>query len=131
MADAPKTNSARYMVGVLIVASIIVLTIKPAGLDVAKLAGVILAAVTVLPVFYWLTKRIRSGNPRQVLLTFVVGFFYKLIVLMAGIWLGLTVAGWEMTGYVSSCLAFVFAFQVCESLYFWAHREVLTKSENA
>jgi len=119
------------MVSVLVIASIIVLTVRPAGLDIAKVAGVILAAVTVLPVFYWLTRRIKSGNPSQVLFTFVAGFLYKLIVLMAGIWLGLTVAGWEMTGFVASCLAFVFAFQVCESLYFWAHREVLTKSENA
>jgi len=131
MTDAPKTKPARYMAVVLVIASIIVLAVRPPGINLSKLAGVALAAATVLPVFYWLAKRIGNGNPKQVLLTFVVGFFYKLIILMAGIWLGLTVAGWEMTGFVASCLAFVFAFQVCESLYFWAHREVLTKSENA
>lgn len=116
------------MAVVLIVAAIITLAVEPPGINFVKIAGVILAAVTVLPVFFLLAKRIKSGSPKKVLAAFVVGFFYKLIVLMAGIWLGLSKAGWEVAGYTASCLAFVFAFQVCESLYFWANREVLNRA---
>ena len=109
------------MAVVLIVAAIVTLAVEPAGINFVKIAGVVLAAVTVLPIFFLLAKRIKSGSPKKVLATFVVGFFYKLIVLMAGIWLGLSKVGWEVASFTASCLAFVFAFQVCESLYFWAN----------
>ena len=122
-------KAGRYMVGVLILALAVTLAVGNAGLDIDKIAGIGLASLTVLPVFYILIRAMRSRETKTVLKTFIGGFFYKLIVLMAGIWLGLVKAGWDVTDFTVGCLSFVFAYQVCESLYFWVNREIVNQSQ--
>ncbi len=121
-------RSGGYMAMALILALLITLAAGRPGLDNAKIAGIVLASLVVLPVFFLLVRAMRSNNFKRVLKIFVGGFFYKLIVLVAGVWLGLAKIGWETAAFTVSCLVFVFAYQVCESLYFWLNKEVLNRS---
>jgi len=88
------------------------------GISEAKVTGWILAVVAFLPVFMILVKKMRSGSPNEVLGVFIGGFFFKLFILGAGIWWGIKVAGFPMIEFSASCLAFLVAFQIIESLYF-------------
>lgn len=116
------------MAVVLAGAATVTLTVGEPVLNLYKAAGLGLAMITVLPVFFMLIRAMNGGDTKKILKTFVVGFFFKLIVLLAGIWLGLAKAGWEITSFTVSCLAFVFAFQICESIYFWVKKDILDRA---
>jgi len=120
-----------YMAALIVSAAVVTIVVGGPGLDLIKAAGILLAALTVLPVFALLVRAIRSGDSKRVLKTFVGGFLFKLIVLIVGVWWGVSRAGWDVTRFTVSCLSFVFAFQVCESIYFWAYREILSKDNSA
>ncbi|MDP8239851.1 MAG: hypothetical protein P9X24_12240 [Candidatus Hatepunaea meridiana] len=116
-------KSSKYMAAVLIGAAIITFFVGDLGINLVKLAGIVLASLAVLPVFFLLVLAMRSGEMKRIMITFVGGFFFKLGVLLFGVWWALTKSGWELISFTVSCLVFVFAFQVCESLYFWANKE--------
>lgn len=108
---------------IIIVALVAALVIGHPGLRLDKVFGLLLASLAVFPVFALLVKIKRTGSPNLFLGVFVAGFFYKLIVLLVGIWLGVTRSGWDLIDFTFSCLVFMFAFQICESLYFWTKKE--------
>ncbi len=122
---ALMTKAYVYMAVVLVGAAAVTLTVGEPVLNLHKAAGLGLAMVTVLPVFFMLIRAMNTAETRKVLIIFVGGFFFKLIVLLIGIWLGLAKVGWEITSFTVGCLAFVFAFQICESIYFWAKKDYL------
>jgi len=117
------SNIYIYMAVVLIIAIITVLMIGHQGFGVVKLAGLLLATLAVIPVFAILIKTKSAGRSNLFLGVFVAGFFYKLIILIAGIWWVISKIGWDSIDFTVSCLAFMFAFQICESLYFWGKKE--------
>ena len=117
-----------YMAVVVAGAAAVTLTVGEPLLNLHKAAGLGLAMITVLPVFFMLIRAMSGGDTKKILRTFVIGFFFKLIVLLAGIWLGLAKSGLEITSFTVGCLAFVFAFQICESIYFWVKKDTLDRA---
>ncbi|NQU06532.1 MAG: hypothetical protein HQ568_10595, partial [Calditrichaeota bacterium] len=62
----------------------------------------------------------KAVKTKQLLAVFVGGFLYKLIILLIGIWWATARAGMDTMDFAVSCMAFMIAFQISESLYFWA-----------
>lgn len=122
------TKSYVYMAAVLAGAVAVTLAVGEPVLNLHKAAGLGLAMVTVLPVFFMLIHAMNTGETTRILIIFFGGFLFKLIILLAGIWLGVGKLDLEMTSFTVGCLAFVFAFQICESLYFWLKKTSLMKS---
>lgn len=116
------------MIALVSLAIIIVFFVGRPGFDLSKIAGMGLAIITVIPVLILLVRAMKAGDGNQVLITFGIGFFIKLVILLLGVWLGVSKAGFDLTTYVASCLTFVFAFQVCESIYFWANKESINST---
>ena len=108
-----------FMAAALAGAALITVVVKPPGVGLDKVAGVLLAAAAVLPVFLLLKRAMASGSTNRVLGVFVGGFLFKLVFILAGVWFAVSRAGLDMVGFTVSCLAFLFVLQVCEALYFW------------
>jgi len=113
-------NVYSYIAIILIVSVIAVFLVGHQGIGTTKLAGIVLAALAVLPVFGLLIRAKKAVKPKQLLAIFVGGFFFKLIILLIGIWWATTRTGMDTIDFVISCMAFMIAFQISESLYFWA-----------
>jgi len=90
--------------------------------SIPKVVGAALAFLSFLPVFYLLRSALRKGDANVVLGTFVGGFFFKLVLLLFGVWAGVKLARWPINGIMVSILSFIFAFQVIEALYFWSRQ---------
>ena len=116
-------NIYSYIAIILIVSVVAVFLVGHQGMGTAKLAGLVLAALAVLPVFGLLIRAKKAVKSKQMLTVFVGGFLYKLIILLFGIWWATTRAGMDVTDFVVSCMAFMIAFQISESLYFWASKK--------
>ena len=120
MSEEAGSRGSSYIAFVLLIGMAITMSIGKPVFNLTKLAGICLAAITVIPGFLYLRKMKRTGDTKAVLKALIGGFLYKLVVLLIGVWLALSKAGLDTTNFVVSCLVFVFAFQVCESLFFWA-----------
>ncbi len=104
--------------GLLVAAAAVSLLTGRPGVNEAKVTGLLLALAAFVPVFMMLLKAMRSGSTNEVLGTFVGGCFFKLLVLGVGIWWGIKKAGYPMFDFSLTCLSFLVAFQIIESLYF-------------
>ncbi|MCF7810737.1 hypothetical protein K9N50_07080 [bacterium] len=113
----------KYISIILIFSVVLVYFLGHTGIGTVKIAGIILATLTVLPVFGLLIKFNKAGNPKLLLGTFVGGFFYKLVVLLVGIWWATSKAGLDTIDFAVSCLTFMIAYQISESLYFWTQKK--------
>ncbi len=113
-------NIYSYIAIILIVSVVTVFLVGHQGIGTAKLSGIFLAALAILPVFGLLIRAKKAVKPKQLLAIFVGGFLYKLIILLIGIWWATARAGMDTIDFVISCMAFMIAFQISESLYFWA-----------
>jgi hypothetical protein len=113
-------NVYSYIAVILIVSVVAVFLIGHQGIGTAKLAGLVLAALAVLPVFGLLMRAKKAVKTQQLLTIFVGGFLYKLFILLIGIWWATARAGMDTIDFAVSCLTFMIAFQISESLYFWA-----------
>jgi hypothetical protein len=110
-------------VGILIVAAIVTWMTGEDGVTKDKLAGILLALIAFCPVFFLLMRASRKADPKEVLIIFISGFFFKLLVLGGGVWWGLKSFGFQVNSFVVPCLAFLFALQIVESLYFGKRKE--------
>jgi len=92
-------------------------------ISTAILAGVALALIAFLPVFLMLKTSLTKGDTNLVLGVFVGGMFFKLVVLLLGVWAGIQLAGFPKIDLALSALSFMFALQIFESLYFWSRQK--------
>jgi len=92
-------------------------------ISVAKFAGITLALIAFVPVFIMLKTSLTKADTNLVLGVFVGGMFFKLLVLLAGIWAGVQVVGFPKVDLAIPAVSFVFAFQIFESLYFWSRQK--------
>lgn len=117
-------KSNRFVLPILILAAITVYVVGNYGYNNVKLAGVVLAAIAFLPVFVMLKNTMGKDEESAMRLmgVFVGGFFFKLAVVLLGIWWGISHMKWHTIDFVVSCVAFLFAMQIFESLYFWSKR---------
>lgn len=76
-----------------------------------------------MPVFLFLKASLGKGNTNLVLGVFVGGMFFKLLVLLAGVWAGISLVGWPKIDFAIPALSFMFALQIFESLYFWSRQK--------
>ena len=106
----------------LMAAAIITYLAPPMGLIWPKVWGIALAAVAFLPVLFTLKRVMASGNANKILAVFLGGFLFKLVLIIVGIYLGSRAFRADLTAFTVSCLAFLFAMQVCEAIYFWGKR---------
>ncbi len=88
----------------------------------AKLAGVGLALVVFVPVFYLLRKAVGQGDFNLVMWVLVGGFFFKALALLIGVYVAAKVLHWNVMDFAVGCLSFVFALQVVEATYFWSRK---------
>ena len=114
-----KSSSKSLMALALGGAAVIALAVKPSGHATAKIIGALLALTAVLPVFVFLRRALATGSPNRLLGTFVGGFLFKLVIILAGVWWAVAKAKLDVVAFTASSMAFLFAFQVCEALYFW------------
>ncbi len=114
----PRGIALPATIGLMIIASIVTGLAGVPGVSEAKVTGILLAFAVFVPIFVMLKKAMGQGNPNEVLGTFVGGFFFKLLVLFAGIWWGIKRAGFPIIDFSVACLSFLVAFQIIESLYF-------------
>jgi len=111
------------MAAALVAAALVTLLTGRPWVSPVKAAGLLLAAIVVVPVFLLLRRATSSGKPTRLTGVFVGGFLFKLVVVLAGVWWAVSRAGWDVADFTVSCLAFLFAFQLCEALYFWGIME--------
>lgn len=123
MSDSSLRGNFPYFILVLVTALVITLSFGKPVFNLIKFYGFLLAVITVFPAFLFMIKVKRSEEFNQVLKGIVGGFFYKLLALLLGVWLAISRFELDTVNFVVSCLAFVFAFQVCESLYFWVKKD--------
>jgi small basic protein len=87
-----------------------------------KISGLLLALVAFLPVFITLNRSLGKKSPEWLYGAFVMGFFFKVLVLLGGIWLGVKKFGLEINGFAISCVGLIIILQIFESIYFWGKR---------
>jgi len=81
-----KSSSKSLMALALGGAAVIALAVKPSGHATAKIIGALLALTAVLPVFIFVRRALATGSPNRLLGTFVGGFLFKLVIILAGVW---------------------------------------------
>jgi hypothetical protein len=114
------TNKTFLAVVTLIVISLVVTIFTPeSGVTGAKVAGLLLATILVVPVWLLLAKAFRSQNTTGLIFLFVGGFLFKLVGLTAMTFWVVRMSGWNSTEYLSGCIPLLIALQTSESLYFW------------
>jgi F0F1-type ATP synthase assembly protein I len=117
-----RTRSRQFAALSLLVAAAISYFIPPVGLGIAKMGGMALALVAVVPVLFLIKSALTTESTNRLLSTFVGGFLFKLIFILIGVWLAVSLLKWEVIPFTVSCLSFLFALQVCEALYFWGRK---------
>jgi heme/copper-type cytochrome/quinol oxidase subunit 4 len=65
-----------------------------------------------------LKRQMASGDTMKFMKTFVLGFAYKLAVILAAFWYAISILNWDIKDFVVGNLVFLITFQVYESLYF-------------
>ncbi len=87
-----------------------------------KATGILLALLAFLPVFITLNWGLGKKSTEWLYGVFVIGFFFKLLILLGGIWLGVTKFGLEINGFAFSSVGFMIILQIFEAIYFWGKR---------
>ena len=113
-------KSRLFLLVLLVLASIITLLIGEQLFDWIKAAGVLLAMLAFLPVFFMLRYVLGSGSVTKFLVIFVGGFLFKLFVVLIGIWYAVSRMSLPVVEFVVSCLVFLLALQIYEAIYFWS-----------
>lgn len=111
--------------GLLLVAAGIVLPVGRFGLGGVKLAGGAVALVAFIPVFLTLRNAMPRGFNRT-LAVLVGGFFFKLSVIIASVWIGVRALGLPTAEYAVACMSFLMSLQIFEALYFYRRRAQMT-----
>jgi len=88
------------------------------GINWVKLAGIGLAVLTFLPVFWMIKIQMATGSPEKFMAVFVMGFLFKMTVLLVMIWIAIARLNWDTVDFVTASLVFLIVFQGYESLYF-------------
>lgn len=117
----------RLVVGIfggtgLLAALIVTLTAGDELISTPKVVGIALATAAFVPVFLMLRSALARGEMNLILGTFIGGFFFKLLILLAGVWAGVSLLNWPMLELTIATLSFIFVFQLIESLYFWSRQ---------
>ena len=112
---------AYLLIPILALAVVVSFIVKPMGFNLPKLAGIGLALIAFLPVFILIRKSIGDDpeSANRLLGVFIGGFFFKLLVVLIGVWVGVSRLKWSNMDFVVPCLVFLFSLQVFESVYFW------------
>ncbi len=100
------------------IATILTVLLGNTGMNTIKLAGGGLAVLVFLPVFLILKREMTSGDSVKFVKTFVVGFLFKLIVLLAAFWIAISKLKWDTMDFVVGNMVFLIMLQGYESLYF-------------
>lgn len=87
-----------------------------------KAIGLLLALLAFLPVFITLNRGLGKKSTEWLYGAFVIGFFFKLLVLLGGIWLGVTKFSLEINGFAFSSIGLLIILQIFEAMYFWGKR---------
>lgn len=111
------------LVILLLAAAIISFLAGNRGVNGVKAAGLVLSLAAFVPVFIVLIRNLDYGKPAKFLAVFVGGFFFKLLVVLAGIWYGIMRLNWNTIDFVVSTMAFLFALQIFESLFFHSRKK--------
>lgn len=109
---------SRQLIVMIIVATLLTVLLGNIGLNMVKVAGSGLALLVFLPVFLILKRQIASGDSMNFIKTFVLGFFFKLIVLLVVFWLAISKLSWDTTDFIVGNMVFLIILQAYESVYF-------------
>ncbi len=77
-----------------------------------------LALIAFLPVFIALKETLKRKNFNRTLTVFIVGFFFKLIIIISGLYFLIKQANYPLIDTLISCMLFIILLQIFEALYF-------------
>ncbi|MBM3328847.1 MAG: hypothetical protein FJY67_05130 [Calditrichaeota bacterium] len=95
------------------------------GLGAVKLNAMLLSLIAFAPPFYYISREMKRGEFNRIFGFFVGGFFFKVIVVAGGLWIGIGRLDWPMLDATAGALSVLFALQILEAGYFYhrGHRE--------
>lgn len=113
-------NKAYLYIALSIAAAIVIsVATGSVGVNRTKLIGMGASVVVMIIPFIVLYKAFSSGSVNFFMGSFVGGFLFKLVALLLIVWWAVAVAGYDKIDFSISCLSFLFALQISESIYFW------------
>ncbi len=89
-----------------------------------KILGMASSFAVMLIPFIILYRAFYSGSVNFFMGSFVGGFLFKLVALLLIVWWAVAKAGYDKIDFSISCLSFLFALQISESIYFWGRGKV-------
>ncbi len=88
-------------------------------MTLSKAGGMLFSLHIVIPVFAFLRRALKKGNPMHFFKTFVGGFLFKLIGILAGVWWVFKYSSLDRNDFLIGSLVFLFTLQISEAIYFW------------
>lgn len=112
-----------FLVAGLLLAAAVTWMIGEQGFNLVKISGIGLSLFAFLPVFFLLNKSLKSKSVTTTLAYFVGGFFFKLAVLLMGVWYSVSKPEFDEIEFIVSSMVFILIFQIYESVYFWSKHQ--------